>query len=152
MHFFIDSVLLIWCYVFSVKAGTNRTTCWPTCCPTNHTNMLVRFASTIFLSDQHVYMSIHLRDVFIKKRSKFYDFDIRIVVKKIFKFKFHVGQHVGLHRKLHQHVILARFYKFVGQHLLFFFKFFNKCWPAFFLHFFLRQHVRAQSKPDQHVG
>ena len=63
--------------------------------------------------------SIQTYVVFIKKHSKFYDFDIRIV-KKTFEFKFHVGQHVGFHRKPHQHVILVRFYKFVGQHFLIF--------------------------------
>ena len=117
--------------MYVLKAGANRTTYWPTCYPTNKTNMLVRFALTTFLFDQHVTnMSIHLIVVFLKKHSKFYDFDIRIV-KKTFEFK----SHVGLHRKPHQHVILARFYKFVGQHFSFIFanqtNMLVRCWSKY---------------------
>ena len=62
-------------------------------------------------------MYIHLLFLcLLKKHSKFYDFDIQIV-KNTLQFKFHVG----LHSKPHQHVILARFYKYVGQRFSFIF-------------------------------
>ena len=110
----------------TLKAGANRTTC----CPTNQT------------------YTCKCPFIFYKKTFKVLRFRHLNRKEKTFEFKFHVGQHVGLHHKPHQHVILARFYKFVAQYFLIF----KKLWPTFFLHFFLRQHVSAQSKSDQHVG
>ena len=70
-------------------------------------------------------MSIHLLFLcLLKKHSKFYDFDIQIV-KNTLQFKFHVG----LHSKPDQHVILARFYKYVGQRFSFIFSFANMFVP-----------------------
>ena len=92
------SIVGIWKRSLDLKAGANRTTCWPTFWPTNQTNMLVRTANRTNMPFYPVFTNLLANISYFFKKcwpTCFLNFFLLQHVCAQSKPDQHAGQHVG---------------------------------------------------------